>query len=328
MRDELALPNPSTNHSTGLISLVIPVYNSQETIGDMVSLLIAQMGKKFRLEIVLVNDASRDGSEAVCSALHHQFPEIVRFFSLAKNVGEHNAVMAGLNQTRGDYAIIMDDDLQNPISEVEKLIAHVIKGQHDVVYTYYARKRHNVWRNLGSRFNDRIATIMLQKPGDLYLSSFKAINRFLIDEIIKYDLPFPYIDGLILRTTDRIGRLEVLHETRKIGKSGYTLRKLIRLWLNMFTNFSILPLRLAMALGFVFSLVGLGAGVYTIIEKFLNPDLPLGWAMLAVLISLFSGVQLIAIGAIGEYLGRIFLALNKKPQYSIRKRLDYYNGSD
>jgi undecaprenyl-phosphate 4-deoxy-4-formamido-L-arabinose transferase len=188
-----------------------------------------------------------------------------------------------------------------------------------VVYTYYDEKKHSFFRNLGSKFNDRIANIMLKKPNDLYLSSFKIINRFLINEVIKYNLPYPYLDGLILRTTSHIGKIMVMHGERKHGKSNYTIKKLISLWLNMFTNFSILPLRLSVLLGFLFSVFGFITGIYATVEKFINPAIPHGYTFLVVFISIFAGIQLIAIGMVGEYIGRMFISNNKKPQYSIRK---------
>lgn len=304
-----------------LISIVIPVYNGAQSIERLVDELITELVHQFRIEIVLVNDCSPDQSEQACIRLFEKYPDMVSFYSLAINVGEHNAVMAGINQTTGDFAVIMDDDFQNPISEVVKLIKYSNDQNYDVVYTYYEKKRHSFFRNIGSRFNDKIANLMLKKPNDLYLSSFKIINRFLIDEVIKYTLPYPYIDGLILRTTSNIGKLQVTHSKRLAGKSNYTLRKLISLWLNMFTNFSILPLRLSIILGFIFSLIGFFIGIYALIEKFLNPTVPLGYTSLIFVISIYSGIQLIAIGMAGEYLGRMFLSQNKKPQYSIRKSL-------
>jgi len=304
------------------VSIVIPVYNGQETIGPLADELVARLGPSYQLEIILINDCSLDRSEDACIALFEKYSDIVRFFSLAKNVGEHNAVMAGLNQCSGDFVVIMDDDFQNPISELIKLLNFGLEHDYDVVYTWYQRKHHALWRNLGSWFNDRVANVMLRKPRGLYLSSFKLLNRFLVKEIIKYDLPFSYIDGLILRTTEKIGRLQVEHGAREIGKSGYTLRKLIRLWLNMFVNFSILPLRVATLLGTIFSLIGLGIGVWTVIEKLSNPDLPVGYAALTVIVSIFAGIQLIALGMNGEYVGRIFLSLNRSPQYTIRRRFE------
>ncbi len=302
-----------------LISIVIPVYNGEKSIENLIDILVEKLSPLFCIEIVLINDCSPDNSEQACIRIFSKYPDKVKFYSLSTNVGEHNAVMAGLNQSTGDYAVIMDDDFQNPVSEVEKLIHFTINNNYDVVYTFYKKKQHSFYRNLGSWFNDRVANIMLKKPRNLYLSSFKSINRFLIDEIIKYTLPFSYIDGLILRTTSNIGQLKVLHDKRERGKSNYTFRKLISLWLNMFTSFSILPLRLSIILGFIFSIIGFFIGIYTFIEKMLNPALPLGYTSLMVAISIYAGIQLIAIGMVGEYLGRIFLSQNKKPQYSIRK---------
>ena len=300
------------------VSIVIPVYNAEKTIVNLVEELIAELSDTSSLEIVLVNDHSRDTSEKVCIALFTKYPSIVRFFSLAKNVGEHNAVMAGLNNITGDYAVIMDDDFQNPIQEVKRLIDYATQTDYDVVYTYYEKKEHSLLRNLGSLFNDRVANLMLGKPKDLYLSSFKVIKRALVDEVIKYDLPFPYIDGLILRSTENIGKFKVKHDARTTGKSGYTFSKLVSLWLNMFINFSILPLRFATLLGFVFAGLGFLLGILAIIERIANPDLPQGYTFLFVFIAVISGVQLISVGILGEYIGRFFLSHSKKPQYIIK----------
>jgi glycosyltransferase involved in cell wall biosynthesis len=302
------------------VSIVIPVYNGEQSIGRLTDELVSVLKELYNLEIVLVNDNSPDNSETVCEGLFKKYPDIVCFFSLAKNVGEHNAVMAGLNQATGDYMVIMDDDFQNPITEVAKLVNYAAQNDCDVTYTYYRKKKHSFFRNLGSRFNDKVANVMLKKPKNLYLSSFKALNRFIVDEIKKYDLPYPYIDGLILRTTDKIAKVEVEHRERAIGRSGYTFTKLVRLWLNMFTSFSILPLRVSAIMGMIFSLLGLALGVFTVIEKLANPDLPIGYAATIVVISIFAGIQLLSLGMIGEYVGRIFMSFNKKPQYTIRKR--------
>jgi glycosyltransferase involved in cell wall biosynthesis len=307
------------NSNKAKVTVVIPVYNSEDTIETLVLQLVAELSDLYSLEIVLINDSSTDNSERCCIRLFTQYPSMIRFYSLAKNVGEHNAVMAGLNHVSGDYIVIMDDDFQNPISEVVKLVQAGIKSENDVIYTFYEKKRHAFWRNVGSLFNDKVANMMLGKPKGLYLSSFKLINRFLVKEIIKYELPFPYIDGLIVRTTDKIGKIKVEHQERRDGKSGYTVRKLIRLWLNMFTNFSILPLRVSIFMGFIFSFIGLLMGINTVFEKIAKPDLPLGWASLIIITCIFAGVQLIALGMIGEYVGRIFLSQNKKPQFTIRK---------
>ncbi|MBN1129028.1 MAG: glycosyltransferase family 2 protein [Chitinispirillaceae bacterium] len=300
------------------LSIVIPVYRGEASIGALVDLLVKELGHDYRLEIVLVNDCSPDRSEEVCIGLFHRHPDTVRFYSLAKNVGEHNAVMAGLNKCTGDWAVIMDDDFQNPVSEVKKLVAYAAAHPFDVVYTRYDRKKHSLFRNLGSRFNDYVATVMLKKPKELYLSSFKAINRFLVNELITYRLPFSYIDGLILRTTSNIGVVTVDHEQRREGRSGYTLKKLVSLWLTMFTNFSILPLRVATGIGFAFAGVGFIIGIQAIVEKLMNPSMPVGYTFMVVIVTVFAGIQLLAIGMAGEYIGRMFLQQNGKPQYTIR----------
>lgn len=309
-----------TNNS--VLSIVIPVYNSKDSIEQLVDELVKNLPVIPLPEIVLVNDDSRDNSEEICIGLHKKYNEIVTFISLSRNVGEHNAVMAGLNHTTGDYVVIMDDDFQNPISEVIKMVNFIKDSDYDVVYSYYAKKKHSFYRNWGSEFNNRVANVMLKKPKDLYLSSFKVINKFTVNEIIKYTDPFPYIDGLILRVTSRIGKIKVDHHERASGQSGYTLKKLILLWLNMFVNFSILPLRVSVIFGFIFAAIGFIFGIKTIIEKLLNPDIPQGYPTLIVVVSIFAGIQLISIGMVGEYLGRVFLSQNKKPQYTVRKRYE------
>ncbi|MCF7920481.1 MAG: glycosyltransferase family 2 protein [Candidatus Cloacimonetes bacterium] len=305
-----------------LISIVIPVYNSEQTIRITVDKIVAAFNDKYDYEVILVNDGSEDDSDKVCRDLCDDNPEKVVYLQLMRNFGEHNALMAGLKIAKGDWIITMDDDLQNPVTEVVKLAEFSLKSNYDVIYTKYLEKCHNFWRNLGSRFNDKVANIMLKKPPNLYLSSFRAISRAVVNEIIKYDLPFPYIDGIIINTTNQIGVLEVVHSERAKGKSGYTLRKLLRLWSNMFTNYSILPLRIAIFSGFIFSILGFILGVMTVIEKLMNPELPLGYASLFVALAMFSGIILVSLGMLGEYIGRIFLGINGKPQYVIKEKYE------
>jgi len=301
------------------ISIVIPVYNGEKTIGELVDKLVQDLSM-LNFEIILVNDYSNDNSEKECLLIQKRYNTIVSYFSLTKNVGEHNAVMAGLNNGTGDYIAIMDDDFQNPPEEVIKLIKEAQQNDYDVVYSYYEIKKHSFFRNLGSWFNDKVANVLLNKPKDLYLSSFKVINRFTVNEIIKYESPYAYIDGLILQITDNIGKVKVEHRERREGRSNYTFRKLVSLWLNMFTGFSIIPLRGSIYLGFLFSFIGVGYALFTIVEKLIVPGEVPGYASLMVVVLIFSGVQLISVGIIGEYIGRIFIAQNKKPQYIIKNR--------
>ena len=307
-----------------MISIVIPVFNSEATISDLVTELITHISKDHPLEVVLVNDDSDDRSENECIGLFKKYPEKVKFYSLAKNVGEHNAVMAGLNKVKGDWAVIMDDDFQNPVAEVSKLIEYILNNNYDVVYTKYDKKQHSAFKNIGSYFNNKVANIMLKKPNELYLSSFKAIKQKLISEIIKYKLPYPYIDGLILRTTNNIGVIEVQHKSRSQGQSGYTIKKLISLWLNMFTNFSVVPLRIATFLGAVLSFGGFLFAIAILVEKLFYPEVPQGYASLVIIFIIFSGVQLVFIGLIGEYLGRLFISNNKHPQFFITKKFENF----
>jgi undecaprenyl-phosphate 4-deoxy-4-formamido-L-arabinose transferase len=298
-------------------SIVIPVYNGAETIGPLVDRLIQVIDVE-KLQIVLVNDGSPDHSGAVCRKIRQRYPEHIVYVELAKNFGEHNAVMAGLHHANGTHVVIMDDDFQNPPDEVLRLLAYAGRHDYDVVYTCYERKQHHWFRNLGSWLNDRVATHLLEKPRGLYLSSFKCLNRFTVQEVLRYIGPYPYVDGLVLRCTRRIGTIQVRHDARTVGRSSYTLRKLLALWLNMFVNFSVLPLRLSTVAGFAASLLGIFFGVITAIERLVRPTTPLGWASIVVTLLTFSGVQLVMLGVLGEYIGRLFLSGNQTPQFVVR----------
>lgn len=298
------------------LTICIPVYNSEKTIGPLVEECIRELAPDYGLEIVLVNDYSRDNSDEVCRGLaaRHDF---VKYLSLRRNFSEHNAVMCALNFAGGDYAAIIDDDFQNPPREIRALVEEARKG-YDVVYSRFREKKHGGYRNLGSRFNNRIANWLLEKPEDLYLSSFKVLSRDMVGRVIRYQGPSPYIDGLILRETRNISTVEVAHEDRREGASNYTLRKLVALWLNMFINFSIKPLRLFALFGLAVTLFSFVAAVIFIIQKLLEPSSEMGWTSIMVSILFFSGVQIIFLGLIGEYIGKQYLHTNGTPQWVIR----------
>jgi undecaprenyl-phosphate 4-deoxy-4-formamido-L-arabinose transferase len=302
----------------GRLSFVIPVYNGAETVSAVVDEIHVEFAGQ-PIEVVLVNDGSRDASERVCGELRERYPETLTYVHLARNFGEHGATLAGLRHATGDRVAILDDDGQNPPAEVKRLDTALRDGRRDVVYGRYRNKRHSFLRNLGSRFNDRMATWMLNKPRDLYLSSFKILDRFLVDEITRYEGAFPYIDGLVLRSTANIEQIDVEHRERAHGRSGYTARKLAGLWLNMFLNFSIAPLRLSALLGVAMSAVSLLLLVGIVIDKlYINPEMTHGLPTVLALIVFFAGLQLVILGAIGEYLGRLFLDHSKMPQCVVR----------
>ncbi|MSN25934.1 MAG: glycosyltransferase [Geobacter sp.] len=303
------------------LSIVIPVYNAEKTIAELCRKLVLLLSADYRLEIILVNDCSSDGSDAVCRSLQSELPDLVSYARLSRNFGEHNAVMAGLNQARGEYVVIMDDDLQNPPEEVPKLVAEIRKG-YDVVYCQYLDKRDSLFRNLGSYLNGTMARVILNKPSNLYLSSFKALNRFIVEQIIKHRNPNPYLDAIILKITRDIGTVSVRHDQRRTGKSGYTLKKLTALWGDMIVSYSLIPLRILAAIGFVLTLMGvysvadmLVRGIHPLLEN------PSDIEKLASVSMFFRGFQLLATGIVGEYVGRIYLKLNQEPQYIIRELL-------
>ena len=308
----------NAERTTPDLSLVVPVYNGSRTIGPLVERITAVFAST-PFEIVLVNDGSEDDSEAVCAKLAETFPQNLTFVHLSRNFGEHSAVLAGLSHARGRYIAVLDDDGQNPPEEIVPMLQELRRKNHDVVYGHYIDKQHSWFRNAGSRFNDRVATAMLNKPKDLYLSSFKVMNRFLVNEIIKYRGPYPYIDGLIYRTTRKIGQIQVEHRANTSAPSRYTFRKLVRLWLNMFLNFSIKPLRLSVYFGlFVACLSVLALGFILIDRIWITPNLTLGIPTVLASIVFFSGVQLMILGLVGEYLGRLYLDQTGTPQYVVR----------
>ncbi len=300
------------------LSFVIPVFNGSATIGSVVE-QIHELYSDLDHEIVLVNDGSRDDSERTCAALREKYPDTVTFVHLARNFGEHNAVLAGLNHATGEYVAVLDDDGQTPPGEIRRMYDEIRARSFDVVYGRYREKQHGWLRNLGSRFNDRVANWMLKKPRDLYLSSFKVMNHFVVDEITKYRGAFPYIDGLILRTTDNLGQIDVDHRERDGAHSNYTLPKLFLLWLNMFLNFSIIPLRVSALIGAFAALGSLVLMVGIVIDKlYFNQAMAVGVPTVLLTIVFFAGVQLLILGTIGEYLGRIFLDQSKSPQFVVR----------
>ena len=302
-----------------LVSFVIPCYRSAKTIGGVIAEIDDIMGtmKEYSHEIILVNDCSPDDTFEVIRDICAGRKDITGV-NLARNFGQHAALMAGFHYVHGDYFVCLDDDGHTPANQVGRLLQALENG-YDAVYARYEHKQHSFFRNFGSKINDWMARVMLGKPKELYLSSYFAVKRFIVDEMLRYMNPYPYVIGLVLRATNNITNVAVDHREREIGTSGYTIGKLFALWFNGFTAFSIKPLRVATFIGGFSAVVGFLYGIYTIIKKLINPNVVIGFSSLMSAIVFFGGIMMLMLGIIGEYIGRIYISMNNSPQYVVRE---------
>lgn len=300
------------------LSFVIPLYYSEATIAPLVK-AIEELKIEGGHEIVLVNDGSRDGTAEVCHRLVAEARVPIIFVNHARNYGEHNAVLTGWRHARGHHIVNLDDDGQNPPDEAVRMWRHALAHGLDVVFGHYEVKQHSAWRNFGSWFTNRMTDWALDKPAGFYLSSFRCVSAFVAREVAKHDGPFPYIDGLLLQVTQRIGSLAVRHEARQAGQSGYTLRRLVRLWMSAWINFSVLPLRIATVLGLVLATGGLVGLLVVLWLRLTHQGPAFGWGSLMGALLVFSGTQLVMLGVIGEYVGRMFISINQRPQAVVRE---------
>lgn len=303
------------------ISFVIPCYRSRATLPGVIREIQDTMDKmgQYEYEIVLINDCSPDDTFDTIRDLCQE-NENITGINLAKNFGQHSALMAGFHHVKGDIVVCLDDDGQTPADEVGKLLEGIEKGA-DVVYAKYVHKHHSGFRNWGSHVNELMTRVMLGKPKELFVSSYFAARRFVVDEMVKYEYPYPYVIGLVLRTTKNIINVEVNHRDRQEGTSGYTLGKLLGLWFNGFTAFSVKPLRIATVTGAGCAFVGFAYGIYTIIKKiFINPPgLVTGFSALMSVLVFMGGMLMLMMGLVGEYMGRMYISMNRSPQYVIRE---------
>ena len=302
------------------LSVVVPVYRSAEGLPLLLERLRQDLSNSFSSwEAVLVNDGSPDDSWQILEGLVGRYPFLVAV-DLRRNRGQDNALMAGLRLSRGEVVVIMDDDLQHDPRDVPRLVARVREGW-DVCFADFGSKQQAWWKNLGSAFNGWVARAVIDKPRDVYLSPFKAVSRGVVDEVIRYDGPYPYVDGLILSVTSRFARIDATHHARSVGSSNYDLVRSVAVWLKLATGFSVRPLRLASFAGLGTSLLAFLFGLFLIVRWFLVHGEVEGWTSILVVVSFLGGLQLFGVGIVGEYVGRAYLNINRKPQYTVRKIL-------
>ncbi len=302
------------------LSFVIPCYRSENTITQVVNDIqttVSQRSNDYDYEIILVCDHSPDNVFSVITHLAQENENIIGI-DLSRNFGQHSALMAGFHHVTGDIIVCMDDDGQTPADQMFKLI-DTLDNRCDIVFAQYDNKKHSSFRNFGSAVNDLMARILIDKPKDLKIMSYFACKRYIIDEIKQYNNPYPYISGLLLRTSKNIKNVTIHHQERMSGTSGYTLKKLLALWVNGFTSFSVKPLRISTFIGLLVASIGVIYGIYTVIKRLLNANVPIGYSSQMSAILFIGGMIMIMLGIIGEYVGRIYISLNNSPQFIIRE---------
>lgn len=306
-----------------LVSFVIPCYRSMLTIRSVVEEIRGAIAAlpQYDYEIILVNDCSPDDTFSVLRELARE-DERITAVDLARNFGQASAIMAGLHHCAGDIAVCLDDDGQTPACEVGKLLEKLQEG-YDVVYASYEHKQHSAFRNWGTKLNNRMTEILLNKPGELTITSYHAMRRYIVEEMLRYEQCFPYIEGLVLRATRRICSVPVQHRQREQGESGYNFIKLLSMWMNGFTAFSVKPLRLATVAGALAALAGFIFTIVIIIKHFVDSTIPEGWSSSIALQLVIGGLVLLVLGLIGEYIGRIYMCINASPQYVEREVVRY-----
>lgn len=301
------------------ISFVIPCYRSEHTLEAVVKEIEKTMSERdgYDYEIVLTDDCSPDNVWNVIERLCENDAHI-KAVQFTKNFGQHSAILAGCAKADGDAVFCLDDDGQAPVDELFKLVDELEKG-YDVVYGTYPEIKQNPFRKFGTWMNNKMAQILLGWPKNVQSTSFLVLRRQIVDEMLKYRNPYPYLEGLIVRVTDRIGAVQVTQRERAYGASGYSLEKLFRLWLNGFTAFSVKPLRIASMCGALFALCGFVYLVFIIVNKFIDPLVAEGYSSTMAVLLLIGGLLMLMLGLVGEYIGRIYICLNNSPQYVVRQ---------
>lgn len=299
------------------ISVVIPVYNSEGCLSE----LVKQIGDALNdipHEVIFVNDHSNDDSWKKIVEVIGNSKDFIAI-NLRKNSGQDNAIMAGLRQASGKYVVVMDDDLQHSPYDIKKMYNHCREGEYDICFANFSIKENAMWKNIGSWINGKVAEILVSKPRHIYLSPFKIIKSDVVNEIIKYEGPYPYIDGLLLSVTNNLTQIDLKHLKRFQGRGNYNLMKSMMVFMKLATNYSVMPLRGASLIGFMVSIIGFLLGCYFTVLYFFSDDTVEGWTTLVVIVLFLGGLVLISLGIVGEYVGRAYLKLNSKPQYTIKE---------
>jgi polyisoprenyl-phosphate glycosyltransferase len=300
------------------VSVVIPVYRGAESLPILIPRLVDVLQQQgYLFEVICVHDCGPDDSLRVLCQLAEQYRQL-KVVGLSRNFGQENAILAGFRFVRYEIVVCMDEDLQHDPADVPKLIAELLHKNLDVVFAKFTDKTRSASRRFGTWFNDYMMRKAIQKPPGLALTSFLALRRFIVDSIQDYAGPYPYLAGLYLTYSSAVGNVELTEHERPHGESSYDFRKLMSVWVNGLVNFSILPLRVVFVGGLVALTLSVIATVVLMINRILDPNLPLGWTLVMITIVAFAGVQSLALGILGEYIGRILMIGTRKPAFSVR----------
>lgn len=310
-----------------LLSFIIPCYGSENTITTVINEIIEITEKnKYDYEVIAVNDCSPDNVWKVLNGLAIKNKRI-KLINFAKNMNRPGAVMAGLNKASGDISVIMDDDGQCPMYKLPELIQPLLDGA-DVSMADYPTRKQVLYKDIGTFVNMKMTEYVIDRPKNLQFTNFMALKKFIVDEIIKYKNSYPYLTGLILRTTQNIVNVPMEERERISGSTTFTFKKMLNLWMNGLTAFSIKPLKLSSFVGIICAIVGFIFGIYTVIHKLIEPAIPAGYSSIIAILLFIGGLIMLMLGMIGEYIGRIYICINKSPQYVIKEEVNFENEND
>lgn len=305
------------------LSFIIPCYGSEKTVGIVIKEIdeIVSKNRKYDYEIIAVNDHSPDNVWNVLKEISKTNNK-VKLINLAKNMNRPGALMAGMSKVTGDYIILMDDDGQCPMENLWDLIKPLEEG-HDVSIAKYPTYKQSIFKSFGTIVNRKMTEVIMGKPKDLSFTNFSALKRYIVDEIIKYKNPYPYMTGLLLRTTSDIVNVKMEERERITGSTNFTFKKMLSLWINGFTAFSIKPLRISTVIGFITAAIGFVYGIYIVIHKlFIHTNIAEGYSSTMAVMLFIGGIIMMMLGMIGEYIGRIYISINNSPQYVIKETVN------